>query len=295
MAGTHGEYNELSHELWLRCPFCGDSEHDPDKAHFSINLINGLAFCYKCSTGKKISWAKLFKLANQYDINLEDLNSFVTDTDFDEAIELPELSKGQASQRGSKLKRGHIRLENDLLWDGFEMREPDGEVIGLHLRRPRRMMSIGQIAFGYVGSHLPGSSLNHPLRIVEGPYDVMEDYDVCLFGFYSSTTLKKIKGHFITLCPDGDVWNKSELFRRFIKAIKQVDSFTYVCGVEVIPDGLDPDECPRESRTFVSRKELPSFIKEVKKTHGYKYTTHSSHRGSSRFRKIKDIEALGQL
>lgn len=294
MAGRHGQFSSSTNELWLRCPHCGDSQHDPNKAHYSVNMITGLAHCHRCSVGRKLSWTNILKLSEEYDIGLEFISSFGTDEDFEESLELPPVEVGAALKRDSKLERGHVKLGWEL-WDAFEMRDHDGEVEGLHLRRPNRMMSIGSVGLGYVGDRFPNSSEEDPLYIVEGPYDVLRTTDVCLFGFYSGTTLRKITGHFIVFCPDGDVWNDQKLFNRFLQAWGAIENSAYVCGIEVIPDGLDPDECPPASRTLITRIEMPSFIEEVKKVHGYQYTTHSSYRGSSRFRKVKSLREIDKI
>ena len=47
-AGTY-----VDGELWLRCPYCGDSDRNRWKAHFSING-EGLYHCLRCKASGKL-------------------------------------------------------------------------------------------------------------------------------------------------------------------------------------------------------------------------------------------------
>jgi hypothetical protein len=41
--------------IFIRCPYCGDSQKHPDKMHLNIALDKGLFYCFRCSTGGRLS------------------------------------------------------------------------------------------------------------------------------------------------------------------------------------------------------------------------------------------------
>lgn len=275
MSGTHGQIK--GSELWLRCPHCGDSQSNPNKAHYSINLRTGLSYCYRCNEGRRLSGIQVLTLLDDYDLDPDSIDSFAQDLEELEPMELPVLEPGPASSRFSALTRGHLKTQAGK-WDAFEMRATDGEVLGIHMRRPHEMMNLGDSGIGYVGEQLPHSTQESPLRVVEGPYDVLESMDVCMFGGLSPKKLKKLSCHFVLLCPDGDVWNKPTLRYGVIRAIEQLSGEIYFTGVEVIPDDLDPDECPVEERAFVPREDINKFIRKLEALNGHNRVQNFSNR-----------------
>src|SRR6185369_6862850 len=60
-----------SNNLALRCPFCGDSETSPNRAHFSVNLTSGLFHCFRCQASGKLTTGQLLELHHRGSTNWE--------------------------------------------------------------------------------------------------------------------------------------------------------------------------------------------------------------------------------
>lgn len=256
-------------ELWVRCIFCGDSQNDPEKAHFSVNIKSFVYHCLKCGAGGKLSTKQVFDLVSQLDLDHAfhlDLQGQKTEI---EELELPELIPGAATHRFSALPRFHYRSggpTTEVNMDAFQMRHPkDNLVTGVHLRGPEKHITYGDHGYGWVSPGPLLSSPDEPLRLVEGPYDVLEPCDVCFFGLLSSTHIHELTGHYLILCPDGDVWQKKALLRKMVRTIRTLLLAPYkapvLIGVEYLPDGKDPDEIPAAERTYIERDDIFTFIK----------------------------------
>jgi hypothetical protein len=239
-------------ELWARCPACGDSKRNPHKGHLSINIRKSLFYCVRCGYGGKLTVQQSLELAFQYD-------------DYSITIDQPmiqvDVEEGAGSHRFSALQRSHHLDEYGRKWDLFTMRDPIwDEPVGQNLRCGKRSITVGERGMAWPISGYLVSTEENPLRIVEGPYDVLQPQDVCVFGLSAFSSVRKLKGHYIILCPDGDVWEGEALTERMYHLICQLllDSHCgpVVMGLEMIPDGLDPDQCKVEDRLFVSREEL---------------------------------------
>lgn len=153
-----------NNELWLRCPECGDSQNDPSKAHFSINLISGLYFCLRCKASGKLGPRQFLSVLSY--IGEEELFE-LPDVQTGQVEELPLVLPGAGSPRYSTLKRGHVDVVVDgggiKTWDAFQMRDlKDGGLTGLLLRRPGRSVVIGDRGYGWVGDALPQSGPGGP-------------------------------------------------------------------------------------------------------------------------------------
>ena len=248
-------------ELWLRCIFCGDSRYHLQKTHLSINLRTGLYHCYRCQAGGKLKPSQLFTLLMK--VGIQHLFGEVEENNWSNyQPEIPPLKEGAAWTRPSVLERFHYRDRERQLWDAFEIRDPiDEQVCGVYLRSTREKKSriCGGGGFGWVGETLPLSNPQQPLRIVEGPYDVLDSQTICTFGLVTAG-LKDLRGQFIVLTPDGDVWQEADLFKQFLRKVYQLIRRSprgpYLLGIEVIPDGLDPDECPPTKREYLSRETI---------------------------------------
>lgn len=254
---------EQNGELWLRCPFCGDSPHHLNRCHFSINLRTGLYHCYRCRTSGKLLTSQLIVLIMQMGVD-QVFSEFDLEDETIYEEELPQLTVGPAVSRFSALKRYHYRdpAKSNLLYDAFEIRDPlDEQITGVYLRRSDKKESkiCGGGGFGWVGKGFPTSSPNHPLRVVEGPYDVLTDRDICTFGMVTQG-VRDLHGHSVVLTPDGDVWIQPELFQSFLKQVYNLIHSRrlgpYLVGLEIIPDGKDPDEVPVSKREFLPRGAL---------------------------------------
>jgi len=248
-------------ELWLRCPFCGDSDNDPTKCHLSINLSKWLYHCYRCGAGGRLSTKEMLDILETASVHLNfDFIDILEDQEGGE--QLPDLIPGAGSNRPSLLSRFHIKREGSS-WDGFRMRDiSSGDLIGVHTRVQGLKANIGSAGVDWVGNSLPVSGPSDPLILVEGPYDVVDPRCVSVFGIISVGKIALFKGHFVSLCPDGDVWQKRDLLRNFVATLDRIEHSPrspVVMGVYYLPDGLDPDEGWKK-RKYISAELLLDFL-----------------------------------
>lgn len=249
-------------ELYLRCVFCGDSKRSKRKAHLSVNITTGAYYCYRCNT-KGLAPAHirvdlLGVMPGEVKYDKQDFEDL-----------LPQLLKGSKSGRKTKLPTYHYQDEVGrffdafLLWDDYDTEEP----VGVLLRNAdgnkfSKIVGEKHRSWPYAPDNLT-SSADTPLRIVEGPYDVLGDNDVAIHGLITRGTLQELFGHYVVLCPDGDVWENDQLrfqFRNLVRWCVRQGEFTFV-GVEFLPNGLDPDDVPLEQRTLIDPEQLQEFIR----------------------------------
>lgn len=227
-------------ELWLRCPFCGDSERNRWKAHFSING-EGLYYCLRCKASGRLPIRErvriLSKYGVDYGIHADNKTERWEDT-------WDKLLPGPGTTRNSCLRRFHL-LTTKGFYDVFSIRTRDSRIVGIQLvnTRTRRKRIRGQVRRG-LGFVRLESSPEEPLIIVEGPYDVVEDNYVCTFGIPSYSQLKELRGHFIMLYPDGDVWyDRRQIFNLQRSVAKAVTQGLFMIGALKIPNrNQDPED-----------------------------------------------------
>lgn len=257
-----------NNELWLRCPFCGDSKSSPEKSHFAINLRKYVYHCYRCNEGGKLTAKQLLSILSSVGETFWAISSVpFTERDRQDEAAWPELIPGPGNRRKSELARYHVIDEKDRTWDAFIIREPrDNTVCGLHLRWKNHRLGFGDRGYSWPGDEGLISSPRSPIRIVEGPYDVVTQFDASGMGVISRGSLRPLKGHFVILCPDGDIWTQNDLLFAFLKTMRAVlldtNHYPYVVGLEYLPAARDPDEVPVEQRTFIPHDEIPSFLDE---------------------------------
>lgn len=261
MTGRVGEIT--GQELWVRCPHCGDSAHNLNKAHLSINISSGLYHCYRCKASGKLSPKEQAKLS-LFRQGLGD----VTEQDL---FDPGELIPGPAGTRKSLLPRFHVTWR-EKTYDAFEMYNPKspGEIAGIHLRGVGETKESFSSGSGLGWPKQPRTLLSdseHPLRLVEGPYDVLYPEDVCCYGIITQKKVVEfLRGHYVILCPDGDVWTKKDLFDQFtgfISRYLKYNKAVRILGIEYIPDGLDPDDVEKEDRQLIGIKELMNNIRKA--------------------------------
>lgn len=258
-------------EYWLRCPYCGDSDKDPEKAHYSIQLRTGVFFCLRCQTSGKLNKKDQYELMGT--IPLVTFNEAIQeDDDSDEALEriLDNLVAGAhiTMSRRSLLERWTYRDDRGAFWDAFISYDlSDGEPIGVLLRSiqgQKRAYFYGSRGYAWPGDELP-RSVQQPLRLVEGPYDVLAPNDICVFGLITKYTLMDFVGHNIILCPDGDVWQKESLRRSFFASLRYLmyskQKKPYLVGVEYLARGKDPDEVPISERPLFTAHEITELLR----------------------------------
>lgn len=214
--------------LFVRCPYCGDSTHRSYVGHLSINLHTGTYICFRCSAKGKLSPQKHFEL-------LEDYQGAMSLAQLDD-IELPNLDPSIVKQETRITLLEHAY---DPPFRVYAMRSPTGRITGYHYRHTDRKSSyhIGKMGFGYVGSYL-----DHPeLRVVEGVYDVVYSTDVAVFGAITALKLKTLYPFSLTLAPDGDIIHNPYKRRSFLSTLNRLikDGFD-IQGIEVFKASDDP-------------------------------------------------------
>lgn len=237
-------------QLWLKCPSC-ETDREKFTGHFSIRLRDGVYHCLKCHYSGRCTPSQLLTIIYQLpdEIEARDISQSL---EWEDLIEF--LYPGPAISRMTKLPRFHTEDGADV----FKLLDFYGEVIGLYVRKDKKTI-IGEKGISYCHDTLL-SSEDNPLRIVEGPYDVMTDQDVAVYGTFNSNLLRKFKGHYLILCPDGDIWTKEYLYKGFFSTLSRVvqfpSSYPTIVGIEYLPDGLDPDEVPVTSRKILKIEDL---------------------------------------
>ena len=269
-----------SGELWLRCPYCGDSKKSIDKADLSVRLSDGAYHCYKCHTGgylttkERISYFGVGTIfGHDKPTKPDSYNEYLRIRD--------QLHTGQASTRDSSLTRHYYLDERLELWDAFLSYNSWGNDCGVLLRNSGHQKAA--LYYGDKGISWPLADLlslvstyNAPVRVVEGPYDVVGENYACVFGMITKGPLEKFLGHQVILVPDGDIWTEPLNLAIFKKLLFQIAygwvKGPFVKGVEIIPDGLDPDECPIEDRKFVTVQTLVNHYSRSQKPKLNKWT-----------------------
>jgi hypothetical protein len=169
--------------------------------------------------------------------------------EFEELFE--RLLPGPGTSRFSALDRFQHNKR-----DVFLSRSPSGELIGLALagRGPQRSI-IGHRGFGFKGDELTSNPEN-PIRLVEGPYDVLTDRDVCVYGLLTVRHMRALKGHCVILCPDGDVWMDEAKQKSILRCLQDNHLGASVVYVERLEDDKDPDEVPYNKRWHLTPTEV---------------------------------------
>lgn len=237
-----------TNEYWLRCFFCGDSTRDKSKAHFSINLTTGLYHCHRCGEGGRYSPYHIARLTGVVLTTLGPPDQTMPKKEVDISMAAEMLLDGPGSTRHSALARYHITTRTHDLVDAFMSRSPAGIVRGVHLRRPGWSRNVGERRLGFPGNSLWWSP-STPRRIVEGPYDVLADNDICTFGMPTVRQLSQLSAHSLIFCPDGDVWPNEALLGRYLATITHWP--LKVVGFEILEKDQDPDDVPVRKRWLV--------------------------------------------
>lgn len=247
MTGRAGE--RKGNELWLRCPHCGDSQNDLNKAHYSVNT-EGLYHCLRCGAGGRLSIKEFLNIALGEHADFIDT---VDEKDWEDTLD--ELMPGPFYSRFSALDRFHIRTAKNN-YDVFLSRNIQGDIVGLALSDlvEHKRILLGEKVLGWKGDELL-STPEDPLRLVEGPYDVVTDRDVCCYGLPRRRQLQMLRGHYVILCPDGDVWSDFTK-RRAILLLLQVYDGATITEIEVLPEGIDPDDMLYADRPRITAQEL---------------------------------------
>lgn len=247
-------------ELWIRCPYCGDSSSDPEKCHFSINLEKWLYHCHRCNAGGKLSTREMVNLITSRHLDISIFSGPPRRIDQSEQT-LPELIPGAGSPRKSLLERYHLTL-NEHVWDSFYLYEPKDSSegpVGVHIRNGSRKFTIGKRGWAWPGQALL-SSTDDPLLLVEGPYDVISSRMVSKFGLITYKSLKDLVGHVVILVPDGDTWDpRLRLAKQTVELLRDSlysrPDYPVILGLYKLPENLDPDS-GLDHATYYPRSEF---------------------------------------
>lgn len=240
---------------WLRCPSCGDSEKNRGKAHMMVDT-EGKTYCFKCNEFTQLSIGALLDIA---------LGNRSLDETIEESFELEDRG-GKETGRFTRLE---VYEEDEVAAaDAFEMRNQHGKRVGWHVRYPRKQFkNEGDRGVGYVSSGPLRSTPAEPLVLVEGPYDVVKDHYVCVFGTINAGGLSKyFKIQWVWLYPDPDQVDTSLKRERFVEKVVKpaVDAGVFVQGVIIGND--DPDKATKEDYVFL--EDVLAWSQSTSRTRG---------------------------
>jgi len=236
----------IENKLYQRCDICGDTQKNPDRGHLILYLDTGTVHCYRCGYHAQRTIGDMISVWSHYHIQPK-----AKETIFDDPKNLPEIAPGTI---GSSGRVSYVQGR----WSGkgaeiFLMRDLLGKKLGYHVKGflQKRSENHGTRGFGYYGDSAPilGNETHDVYRIVEGPYDVIYPNDLCTFGLPTMSHIVMLGIRNLILCPDGDVIQDARLLKRWFQPFLKQNML--ITGVEMIPDKLDPDECPQENRTLV--------------------------------------------
>lgn len=208
--------------LWIRCPACGDSQKRSWIAHAFIDQSSGRLHCYRCGVWQDVEgWFPTFPLRSSQQ----------------PGADRPKVFPGALTTRPSAMARFHTS-EAEVFFSssgGCLMIRGDGT------RTASGPLRQG-LGLGRWITQPMRTSVNHPLVVVEGPWDVLDGFsDVCLFGAVPSKAQRQLlRGQFVILRPDPDVLNFENLalYGEFVST--WTHSLSIIVGVDIIP--RDPDE-----------------------------------------------------
>lgn len=246
-------------EYWVSCPECGETKRNKWESTCSINLETGAYKCFRCGWGGYLNTGQLLQVLGAVgEIDFETLEPEVPEI-------LPEFHAGAYSDRRSLVPRQYAFFGGKA-WDAFEYKNPRGNFTGYLLKRKGEAHNIGGRSYLYPS---PLGGTGTVLRVVEGPYDVLEPGDVGVGGIIRPWQVyRDFPLYGFVFCPDGDVWEKDDLRTPFLLGLERVLRAGALVGVEFIPGGRDPDEVPPHLRTVLSPRQCLELIRAVKRERG---------------------------
>lgn len=250
-------------KIYKRCEYCGDSQKDPSKRHMAIFVDSGYFRCYRCGIEGYLPIAELVEMVFHEWGDNHSMRPVQSNERPLRPLDSELVFNAGPNPRYNRFS--HVRNRYHLLHpkslDIFEIKDPHGSTQGYALRdisvKTMRTILFGKMGFGYFPQKLPSSRV--PIRIVEGPYDVVTEHDVCTFGIPRSGQIAQLQFQPIILCPDGDVWNRLDLLRAWLLPWKS----RLVVGVERLPQNLDPDEVPVGDRETLTYGEALGLMKQL--------------------------------
>lgn len=126
----------------------------------------------------------------------------------------------------------------------FRMTKANGDIVGYHNRSTvsKTFFNEGDRGISFVGEEMY-SSPSRPLIVVEGPYDVITDQHVCVYGTLSKSNIAKhFRLKWCWLHPDPDCVDTAEKRKRFEKMIRELVLNEMVLILGYIISDADPDD-----------------------------------------------------
>lgn len=215
---------------YYRCPYCGDSSKNVNKCHYFIDK-NGNGYCFRCNYSHVVPVEAMLQIA-------------LGNASIDEVIERTWVAPSELTQNKRKLRNTNLSNFGDSSSDLFPMYNQHGKMVGMH-ERPlnEKGINTGNRGINWVGSKdiLLKSSFSSHLVVVEGPYDVIDDNYVTVFGTITPSSCKYLYAHYVWLWPDPDIINSEEKREHFVKNVQLIANNTaFVQGI--IVSNRDPDE-----------------------------------------------------
>lgn len=239
---------DLQGRTWFRCTECGDSRKHQWKAHAFADK-NGGTYCFICGHSSQLSIEALIDIA-------------IGDASIDDALQYHMAEREHAALSGGRpTLLPKFQVLDDAHADAFEMRSCNGDRTGWHLRYlPKRMANEGQRGIGFVGDSLT-SSPSRPLVVVEGPYDIISERNVCVFGTICRSALRHLRLQYCWLFPDPDQVDTVLKRERFVtKVVKPAVEEGMVLVQGVILGNDDPDKATKLVHVPLSDIDhLPTF------------------------------------
>lgn len=222
-----------NNQLYIRCSHCGDSDRRDNIAHLSINLSNGLCYCFRCSYKGKLTTQEFIQILSEYSIDI-DSTEYICEPmrDVLRGVDYESSMLGRDS-RYSLLERhtdsyGTIRTP---------MRDIQGNITGYQYRsKDKVIVTEGIKGYGYIGDKLVNANT---IRIVEGIYDVVYPNDVCVFGSINYSMLKPLYLYRMVLAPDWDIVHSRVKLQRFINMLNKLAGYQ-IEHIEVFRKDIDP-------------------------------------------------------
>jgi hypothetical protein len=211
-----------------RCPHCGDSL-DAGRGHLA-RFSDGGAYCYRCSAYERPTLALASAAAARERHTLQE-------------FALPE----RAPKRPTRLACYDGSAHGFGTHDIFAMYTPNGTLCGAHARGWDKRSSATLGARGHSG--YPTAEI---CVVVEGPYDVLYDDELCVFGSVLDA-YRMLSGVSYVLCPDGDVDLETPHARAKLSVAKR-DRRNNFLGVQRVRG--NPRDTPPAGRAFVPVRRL---------------------------------------
>ena len=222
----------------IKCPFCiGNNNNSRSTLYL---YATDTYWCARCKASGVIS-----------DLNPEIISRITPKFSQPKVTQLKQYNN--KGGRFSVCKKRNF----DGLTDSFQIKLPDGQLIGHYHRKPNKQSKIeGVKGFCFRQDYL---DLNTTYRLVEGTYDCIYPNDVAVLGYPNQFQSKQLKWYKLILSPDGDVWKEKETVKRWF------EPFLYhknVVAVELLPGDKDPDEVKDSDRQVLSWQELRRWLKD---------------------------------